>query len=66
VSFQCRLMGGLSELTALSECHYFFITRYSKKQGNVLQTAGCTQSISQHIYLQTTQCWRCGNPQEVN
>jgi hypothetical protein len=21
-------MGGLSELNALSECHYFFITRY--------------------------------------
>ena len=59
-------MEGLSELTALSECHYFFITIYFIKQGNVLHTAGCTQSVSQHIYLQTTQCWRCGNPQEVN
>jgi len=55
VSFQRCLLGGLSELSVLSERHYFFITRYSMKQGNVLQTAGCTQSARQYIYLQTTQ-----------
>ena len=53
VSFQCRLMGGLSELSALSDVtKYFFITRYSMKQGNVLQTAGCTQSVSTFICKQ--------------
>jgi len=36
------------------------------KQGNVLQTAGCTQSVRQYIYLQTTQCWRCSNPEVVH
>jgi hypothetical protein len=45
-------MGSLTELSALSECHYFFITRYSTKQGNVLQTAGCTQWGSTFICKQ--------------
>ena len=52
VSFQRCLLGGLSELSALSERHYFFITRYSMKQGNVLQTAGCSQSVSTFICKQ--------------
>ena len=52
VSFQRCLLEGLSELSVLSDRHYFFITRYSMKEGNVLQTAGCTQSVSTFICKQ--------------
>jgi len=42
-------MGGLSELSALSECHYYFITRYSIATECA---AGCTQSGSTFICKQ--------------